>query len=192
MAKGLDKTGDDRRAFLRTSTLGLFVFQLNGCKQLLSPREAQEKGVDVEHFSKAEGETLAAFGEALVPGAKGEGLLHFVDANLSRPASESFLTVRYLDVMPPHRSFYKGGIAALEHAAQATFGKGFAMLGDTEARALISPMLGGGPKGWNGPAAPLFYLAVRSDAADLVYGTMGGFERMNIPYSAHIEPKSAW
>ena len=53
-------------------------------------------------------------------------------------------------------------------------------------------MLGGGLEGWDGPPQPLFYLAIRSDAADLVYGTVDAFERMGLPYVPHIEPPSRW
>ena len=48
------------------------------------------------------------------------------------------------------------------------------------------------PPGWEGPPAPLFYLLARSDAVDAVYGTPEGFERLGIPYMAHIAPPRAW
>ena len=35
-------------------------------------------------------------------------------------------------------------------------------------------------------------IAVRSDAADLVYGTPDAFERLGLPYVAHIEPPTTW
>ncbi len=57
----------------------------------------------------------------------------------------------------------------------------------------ITVMMQKNPDGWtNAPPAPLFYFALRSDAIDVTYGTMAGFERLDIPYMAHIEPARPW
>ena len=47
-------------------------------------------------------------------------------------------------------------------------------------------------EGWKGPAGPFVYLILRSDAVDVVYGTMAGYEALNIPYMAHIAPTNKW
>ena len=127
-----------------------------------------------------------------MPGAGAAGIAHYVDANLARPVDSSLLTVRYLDVLPPHDAFYKAGLAVLDEAAVRTLGKPFAQASAAEARPLIAALLPAQVSGWTGPPPPLFYLAVRSDAADLVYGTRAAFERMDIPYMAHIEPPADW
>lgn len=183
---------DDRRGFLRNTALGLFSFQIAGCDRLLTPREAREQGADLAIFSAEEGALLESFGESLVPGAREAGLLHFVDANLQRAPGDSLLTARYLDILPPHADFYTAGLKALQAYATAKLGKGFGQASEAERAALIRPMLGGTLEGWDGPPPPLFYLAVRSDAIDLVYGTSKALERMSVPPMAHIQPKSDW
>jgi hypothetical protein len=35
-------------------------------------------------------------------------------------------------------------------------------------------------------------MVVRSDAVDVVYGTMDGYARLDIPYMAHIAPTTRW
>lgn len=192
MSNASEGTATTRRTLLKSAALGLFAFQVGGCRKLLSPQDAREQGADLTTFSAEEAALLEAFGEALVPGARKAGIAHYVDANLARPAGESLLTVRYLDVLPPHDAFYKGGLRALDAAAQKQFGKPFVRAGAAEVKPLIAGMLPGTVDGLDGPPPPLFYLAVRSDAADLVYGTKAAFERMNIPYMPHIDPAKDW
>ena len=38
----------------------------------------------------------------------------------------------------------------------------------------------------------LFYMCLRSDAIDVVYGTPEGFRKLNIPYMEHILPPEGW
>ena len=38
----------------------------------------------------------------------------------------------------------------------------------------------------------LFYMCLRSDAVDIVYGTPEGFRKLNIPYMQHIMPPEGW
>lgn len=189
---GIEHRRADRRAILRSGAAGLFVFQLAGCDVLMSPNEARERGADLQHFSEDEAAALEAFAEALVPGAREAGIAHYVDANLARPHSDSLLTIRYLDVLPPYAEFYSAGLKALDDYCRATKGKVFAELEAADAVEVIRPMLPGPMPEWSGPPAALLYLAVRSDAADLVYGTVAAFERMNLPYMPHIEPPSPW
>lgn len=42
--------------------------------------------------------------------------------------------------------------------------------------------------GWQGPGGSSVYLVLRSDAVDVVYGTMDGYEALGIPYMPHIAP----
>src|SRR5260221_14447518 len=46
--------------------------------------------------------------------------------------------------------------------------------------------------GWQGPPGPLVYLILRSDAVDVVYGTMDGYANLGIPYMPHIAPTKRW
>jgi Gluconate 2-dehydrogenase subunit 3 len=185
-----------RRAFLRSSAIGLFAYTLAGCDVLLSPKDAREKGADFATFSAQQVRSLDALGEALLPGASKAGLSHYIDANLARAPGDSFLMVRYLDVVMPHRDFYVNGLAALDTACRKAFGKNFFALKEAEATPILAGLLKGNPPGWdnaaNAPPAPLFYLAVRGDAVDIVYGTMAGFEALDIPYLGHIDPTTAY
>lgn len=182
----------DRRTVLQGGVAGLLLFTLGGCDKFMTAREARELSADFRHLEADEIRILEAFAETLVPGATDAGIAHFVDANLVCPHSDCLLTIRYLDVPPPYGEFYAEGLKALNVAAKAAHGQGFADLEATAKADLVRPMLGGQISGWQGPPQPLLYLAVRSDAADLVYGTPGAFERMNLPYMAHIEPPSTW
>lgn len=181
-----------RRTLLKSAALGLFAFQVAGCEKFLSPRDAREQGAELTVLSGDEAAQLESFGEALVPGARVAGIAHFVDANLSRPLGDSLLTLRYLDVLPPHDAFYRSGLKALDSVVRKATRKPLAGAGEDELRAVIATMLQGTTEGWDGPPPPLFYLAVRSDAADLVYGTRAAFDRMKVPYMPHIEPQSDW
>lgn len=192
MSLAYQEPAPNRRTLLKSAALGLFAFSVAGCEKLLTPQDARDQGAALKVLTADEAALLEAFGDALVPGARAAGIAHYVDANLARPPADSLLTVRYLDVLPPHDAFYKGGLAALEAAAGRMLGKSFAAAGADAARPLIAAMLPGKLEGWQGPPPPLFYLAVRSDAADLVYGTRAAFDRLKIPYMPHIEPPGDW
>jgi gluconate 2-dehydrogenase subunit 3-like protein len=135
---------------------------------------------------------LEALGDTLLPGAAVAGLAHFLDAQLLRPPDEALLTLRYVDVPPPYGAFYTGVAAALDAASRHAHGTGFAALGADERAALVRGMEGGNPPGWSGPPAPLAYFVLRSDALDVVYGTVDGFRRLDIPYMPHIAPGQPW
>ena len=47
-------------------------------------------------------------------------------------------------------------------------------------------------EGWQGPPGPFVYLLLRSDAVDVVYGTMDGYAALGIPYMPHIAPSKRW
>lgn len=184
--------GKTRREFLRKGGLGLLLFQIDGVARWLTPRAARAEGLPFEVLTASEVRILEAFGETLLPGAAEAGIAHFVDRHLSVPAADSLLMIRYLDVPPPYAPFYRAGLASLEHFAQAQHGAPFAALPAHERTALVRAMSGENPEGWEGPPAPLFYFAVRADAVDVVYGTMEGFEKLGVPYMAHIEPPTRW
>ncbi len=185
-----------RRTFMQSAAIGLFAFSVSGCDAMMSPKEARERGADFTRLSPPLVAILDALGDALVPGAKAAGLAHYIDANLARDAGDSLLMVRYLDVTMPHTQFYTAGLAALDSHCRTKTGKPFTDQSEAEVTPIIASLLKGNPLGWDSvagaPPAPLFYLAVRGDAVDIVYGTMAGFEALDIPYAGHISPKSAY
>ncbi len=185
-----------RRTFLQSAAIGLFAFSVSGCDAMMSPMEARERGADFSRLLASSVAILDALGDALVPGAKAAGLAHYIDANLARDAGESLLIVRYLDVTAQQTQFYTAGLAALDSHCRTKTGKPFTDQSEAEVTPIIASLLKGNPPGWDSvagaPPAPLFYLAVRGDAVDIVYGTMAGFEALDIPYAGHINPKSAY
>lgn len=192
MTKGTKGTVATRRTLMKSAAIGLFAFEVGGVDLLITPAEARARRARLAILAPDEAALLETFGDALVPGAAKAGIAHYIDANLARPTGQSLLTVRYLDVLPPHDAFYRDGLRALDLAARAAGSPSFAQASPAVRTGLIAAMLPGTITGWQGPPPPLFYLAVRSDAADLVYGTRAAFERLEVPYMAHIEPRSDW
>jgi len=184
--------GTKRRDFIRNAGLGLLLFHVDGVGRWLTPRQARAEAMPLETLGPAQAATLEALGETLLPGAAEAGITHFVDRHLSIPAEDSLLMLRYLDVPPPYAPFYQIGLANLERLAQRTHGTAFALLDERERHALVARISTENPGGWEGSPAPLFYFTVRADAVDVVYGTVEGFEKLGVPYMAHIEPASPW
>ena len=181
-----------RRSFLQHTGIGLLTFTVAGVETLLTPRQARARGADFKILSAPEVATLEALGEVLVPGAADAGVAHFVDQQLSIAPNDSLLMARYLNVEAPYLGFYRGGLEAVDRFSQRLHDKHFAELEDDAAVATVRQFSGANPEGWDGPPAPLVYLLIRSDAVDVVYGTVEGFERMNIPYMPHILPPRQW
>lgn len=172
--------------------IGLIAVEVAGAVQLLTPAAAAAAEAGFKVLTQAEARTLAAFGEALAPGARAAGIAHYVDDQLAKPPADGLLMIRYLDVPPPWLPFYRAGLAALDTLAVARHGTGFAGLDAGQAAALIGAIAERPPEGWQGPPSPLVYFAMRADAIDVVYGTEAGFERLGVPYMAHIAPDPKW
>lgn len=180
-----------RRQFLGGG-IGLLTFVVAGCEKKLTPAEAKAQSVPLRSLNEAEARTLEALGEILLPGAAAAGLAQYIDHQLSGPTGDSMLMLKYLGVAPPFAPFYKGGIASTEAAAQALYSKPLAALDAKQGEALVGAMAQGKIEGWSGPPAGLFYFTLRSDAVDVVYGTVTGFEQLGVPYMPHIPPQSRW
>ena len=132
-------------------------------------------------------------GETLVPGAREAGLVHFVDQQLSVPPEEALLEARILNVRPPYVDFYRAAIGAVERASQAqNGGKRFVELDTARQHDFVDRMRQNKFEGWQGPAGAFVYMVVRSDAVDVVYGTMDGYAQLGVPYQAHIVPEKRW
>lgn len=181
-----------RRHFLRQAAIGALGFWSGGQLLWLTPAEARMQAVPLRVLQPAEATTLEAFAEFLLPGSAAAGIAHFLDQQLSAPLRDQMLVIRYLGVEPPFQPFYAGGLAALDAAAQAATGRDFAALDTAQRDALARLVMAGDLAGWAGPPAPFFTFVVRSDVLDVMYGTMAGFDRLDIPYLAHIQPPSRW
>ena len=181
-----------RRDFIRGAAAGALAFTVGGAQVLLTAREARAQGVPFRLLKAGEAETLEALGETLLPGARAAGIAHFIDQQVSVPADEALLQARILNVKPPYINFYRAAFAAVDRASTARGGRRFALLTAPEQRELVDLMRQNKIEGWQGPPAPFVYLVTRSDAVDVVFGTMEGYASLGIPYMAHIPPEKRW
>jgi Gluconate 2-dehydrogenase subunit 3 len=177
-----------RREFM----LGALAFSVGGAQVLLTPREARAKAVAFRLLQAREAETLEAIGETLVPGARDAGIAHFVDQQLSVPPEEALLEARIMNVRPPYANFYRAALGAIDRAAAAHADQRFAWLPGDAQREFVNLMRQAKLPDWQGPPPGFVYFLLRSDAVDVVYGTVEGYEALGIPYQAHIMPLKRW
>ena len=180
-----------RRTLLKSGAL-MIACVVAGERVQLTPAQARAAAAVLQVLTPDQAQTLAHLAETLVPGARAAGVVEFVDSQLAAEPGESLLIARYFGVVPPFRDFYAGALAAIDAAARTAHDQPFAALAPAAALPLAASLLAGPPPGWTGPPAPLFYLAVRGDAVDVVYGTPAGFETLGVPYMEHIMPPRRW
>jgi len=135
---------------------------------------------------------LDVLGEALVPGAAAAGFSAWLESQLAAPPGEGMLMLRYLGLPTPWQDFYLPALQAAGAWSMERFGKAIAALAPAEAAELVADIATGKPTPWNAAPAPFFYFVLRADALDVGYGTRAGFERLGIPYMAHIAPTKDW
>lgn len=181
-----------RRAFMKGAGLGALAFTVGGVETLLTPGEARAQNVPFRLLKANEAEVIEALGETLVPGARRAGVAHFVDQQLSVPAEEALLQARIFNVRPPFVNFYRAAIAAVDRGSEKVYGRKLAQLGSHEQRDFVNQMRQNKIEGWTGPSGGFVYTLFRTDAFDVVYGTMEGYAALGIPYQAHIAPERRW
>jgi hypothetical protein len=182
----------ERRTFIKGVGIGVLAFTVGGRELLLTPRQAHAQDVPLRTLTAAEGETLDAIGETLVPGAKEAGITNFVDQQISIPPEEALLQARILNVRPPFGNFYRAAIAAIDDASGKAKGRKFALLSLDEQHDFVDAMRQNKLEGWQGSPAPFVYGVLRSDAVDVVYATMDGYAALGVPYMPHIAPTKRW
>lgn len=189
----MKETAIHRRKFIRDTGLGVLAFNVAGAPVMLTPRAARAAGVEYRHLAPADAALLAAFADHILPGAAAAGVAHFVDQQLGVEPNECLLMCKYFPaIRAPFATFYGDGIAALRAAVAAQFDTPFEALDEQHKNAIVEALWGGDVTPWAGPPPPLFYMLVRSDAVDVVYGTQAGFNELNVPYLAHIVPPEKW
>jgi hypothetical protein len=181
-----------RRAFVKGAAIGAFAFTVGGAEVLLTPTEARARNIPFRLLKEQEAETIESMGETLVPGARAAGIAHFIDQQISVPPEEALLQARILNVRPPFANFYRAAIKAIEGASDKTFGLKFAMLSPDDKRDFVNSMRQNKAAGWQGPPGPFVYAILRTDAVDVVYSTVEGYEALGVPYMAHIAPERRW
>jgi len=154
----------ERRAFVKGAGLGALAFTIGGADVLLTPAEAYAQGVPLRTFKADEAATIEAVGEALVPGARQQGIVNFIDQQISGPAEEALLEARILNVKPPYANFYRAALGAIDNASSAKHGKRFAELDAATQHAFIDQMRQNKIDGWKGPPGGFVYFLLRSDA----------------------------
>ncbi|HUD89574.1 MAG TPA: gluconate 2-dehydrogenase subunit 3 family protein [Xanthobacteraceae bacterium] len=181
-----------RRAFIKGAAIGTLAFTVGGVEVMLTPRQAQAQNIPLRTLTPAQAATLGAMGETLVPGAKDSGVVNFVDQQLSIAPEEALLEARIMNVRPPFANFYRAALGAIEGASQAKYGRGFGELNPSEQHDFVDLMRQNKLDGWKGPPSGFVYFLLRTDAVDVVYGTMDGYAHLGVPYQAHIAPTKPW
>lgn len=182
-----------RRTFVETamkSSILTLRYALPTGTLFLTAAEARERKLPLLKLTAAEGRQLELLGEAIVPGSTACGLLHFVDHQLAASPNEALLIAKYFEVAPPFLAFYAHGLRASAGLA-ADGGAALEKRDKVGMKALISEMSKPGAM-HDGFPISLFYMCLRSDAIDVVYGTPEGFKKLNIPYMQHIMPPEHW
>jgi hypothetical protein len=184
----------NRREFLRRGAGGTaltLAFGSGAATLLLTPEQARARRLPWSRLSPSEGTALERLAEVLVPGAIEAGVSHFIDHQLGVEPDDCMLIAKYFQVSPPYRGFYQSGLTAAGALAEQTFNRPLPKLDSTELERLIAHFAR--PDARVGPMNMwLFYLCLRSDAVDVVYGTPQGFERLDVPYMPHIMPPEGW
>ena len=173
----------ERRAFMKGAGSGALAFTVGGVEVLLTPGAARTQGVPFRLLNANEAETIEALGETLVPGARKAGIAHFIDqqicsaggggaaagAHLQRASAVcEFLSRRHRRGRPRQRQV----TTAVEvRDAVAERQRDFVnACGRTRSKA------------GRAQPEPFVYAVLRSDAVDVVYGTMEGYAALGIPY----------
>lgn len=183
-----------RRQFIKAGAGGTaltLAFNVGGGVLLLTPEEARAKGIKIKRLSQHEAVALEKLAEAMVPGSVAAGVAHFVDHQLGVDPDDCLLIAKYFPVPQPFAAWYKRGLAAAESFALSRLNKKLPALSASEMHQLVGEMSRPGTQ-VDGLDVSLFYLCLRSDAVDVVYGTPKGFENLNVPYMAHIMPPEGW
>lgn len=182
----------ERRVFLKVAGMGLFAFTVGGASVMMTPGKARARGVPFRLLKAEEAETLEALGETLIPGAREAGIAHFIDQQIAVPPAEALLEARIVNVKPPFADFYRAVASAVDKASTARSGRRFAALSAQEQHDLVDMMRQNKLEGWQGPAQGLVFFVLRSDGADVVWGTMDGYAELGVPYQPHIPPQLKW
>lgn len=183
-----------RRSLVNNALKGSLLcltFKVGGVATLLTPEQARAQKLSLQVLNEQQVRTLEKLAETIVPGSVDLGVIEFIDHQLNEDPNEALLIAKYFQVPPPYVNFYAGGIATASAVAQKSFGKPIEDLDAEESKQLIREIA---PPGTvvDGYPVFLFYMCLRSDAVDVVYGTPAGFGKLNVPYMEHILPPEGW
>jgi hypothetical protein len=173
------------------SSLLCLTFKVAGVSVLLTPEEARAQKVPLLSLNDKQARRLELLADAIVPGSADAGVVQFIDHQLNEDPNEALLIAKYFQVPLPYVNFYIGGAGTAESMSRSLHDKSLQDLDSGETAELIRAMSAPGTV-VDGFPAFLFYMCLRSDAVDVVYGTPAGFESLNVPYMEHILPPEGW
>jgi hypothetical protein len=182
-----------RRTFVRGAAAGALAFTVGGVEVMLLPSEARAQKVPLKVLTADEARRLEAVHETLVPGARDAGIAHFVDQQCSVPPHDALLSIRIGNVRPPFVNFFRAALTEIDRQCNTQHGKPFAELTAEQQYAFINIMRTGKHPDWKGPPPQqAIYGHFRTNAVDVVYGTVEGTEKLGVPYMALVAPKARW
>jgi hypothetical protein len=141
-------------------------------------------------LSASQRATLEASAEILVPGAAAAGVGEFVTTMLAR--QDPLLCYRFVSLPMPVARFYQAALSEIDRRCRQRHGAPFSELPAQKQSELISGLARGALEDWRGPPQSLVYFLLRNDAVDAVYGQVASYQRLQIPYMAHITPPRGW
>lgn len=183
-----------RRSLVNQAVKGSLLclaFNVGGASLLLTPGQARARDVPLRKLTDVQATRLDLLADAILPGAAEQGVTHFIDHELDNDPNNALLIAKYFQVPLPYVNFYSKGIEVAASMAEETIEKPLDKLDASEAAQLVKAMSAPGAV-VDGFPIFLFYLCLRSDAVDVVYGTPEGFKKLNIPYMEHILPPEGW
>ena len=142
-------------------------------------------------LKESEAETIEALGETLVPGARAAGIAHFIDHQIAAPPEQALLQARIMNVRPPFANFYRAAIGAVDRRATRRTAASSRSCPRRASRVRQPDAAEQGGR-LAGSAGAVHLCVLRSDAVDVVYSTMDGYEALGVPYMAHIVPERRW
>jgi hypothetical protein len=167
------------------------TFNLGGASILLTPEQALAQNLPLSKLSDVQARRLNLLAEAVLPGSSEQGVVHFIDHQLNSDPNEALLIAKYFQVPLPYLNFYAKGIDVAAAMAERSIGKPIDDLNAEQVQQLVTEMSAPGAVVDQFPIF-LFYMCLRSDAVDVVYGTPEGFKKLNVPYMEHILPPEGW
>ena len=180
-----------RRDFMGGAALGALAFTVGGAQILLTAREARAQGVPFRLLKAGEAETIEALGETLVPGARRRAsrissIISFRyprRRRCSKRASSTSSRRTAISTAPPRRDRSRRARPATAADLRSLMRR---------SSAVRRPDAPEQVEGWQGPRRIVRLSAARSDAVDVVFGTMEGYAGLGIPYMPHIAPDKRW
>ena len=182
-------TSIERRAFMKGAALGALAFTVGGAEVLLTPaRRGRRRAVPPAQGARRR-DHRGAGRDAGARRAQA-GIAHFVDHQISVPAGGGAARRRASSTCGRRlRTSIAPPSARSTAASQDVHGRKFAQLSTVEQRDFVNLMRQNKIEGWQGPPGGFVYAVLRSDAVDVVYGTMEGYAALGIPYRPTSRPR---